>query len=459
MSEQGINSKSSTPEFSLPSGAVVSRPFFSFGVLRNRGFFLLWLSQAISNFGDWLVVSPLLALVYSLTAGSSAAVGILMIFKIAPALLLGPLAGQIADRFNRKVIMIACDLVRAVLVLFLPFASSIYQVYLITFLMEAFSLFFVPAKDASIPNVVKKEELSLANSFSYATTQLTMLLGLTSGATILLIVRQLVERFKVVQLPLLGKVASHFVGPHATFVIDSITFLFSAFILFFIVLPRNKRKSEGEAGEGIFSFNLDYSRSYPRLQDMIKSLGLALIGGGSLLAVGVAFTEQVLGAGREGVSPILATLAGGMFIGSFFVARMEKYFDLPHQFAAFLFLFSLSYFFFSFIGYYWVTMVCSFFAGISLSGVWISGYTYIHQNVADEERGRVFAALEIVIRVCLILSLIFSGLLADLIGSRQAEFFGYELQINGSQVVMIFGAILIFLASLNTWFSIVREEQ
>lgn len=458
MSEQGINGKSSTKSFFLPSEGAVSQPSFSLGILKNRGFFLLWLSQAISNFGDWLVVSSLLALVYSLTAGSSAAVGVLMIFKIAPALLLGPLAGQIADRFNRKTIMIVCDLVRAALVLLLPFSTSIYQVYLITFLMEAFSLFFVPAKDASIPNVVKREELSLANSFSYATTQLTMLIGLTSGATILLIVRRLVERFKVVQLPLLGKVASHFVGPHATFVIDSATFIFSAFILFFVSLPGNKKKSKEEAGESIFSFNLSYFCSYPRLQVMIKSLGLALIGGGSLLAVGVAFTEQVLGAGREGVSPILAILAGGMFVGSFFVTRMEKYFELPRQFAAFLFLFSLSYFFFSFISYYWVTVICSFFAGVSLSGVWISGYTYIHQKVADEERGRVFAALEMVIRVCLILSLIFSGFFADLIGIRQANFFGYQLLINGSQVVMVFGAILILVASLNTWFTIIREE-
>ncbi len=459
MNDQSVSTESSNKDILFSSEEVVSKPFFYLGILKNRSFFLLWLSQAISNFGDWLIVSSLLALVYSLTSGSSAAVGVLMMFKIAPALLLGPLAGQIADSFNRKTIMIVCDLVRAALVLLLPFTSSIYQVYLVTFLMEAFSLFFVPAKDASIPNIVKKEELSLANSFSYATTQLTMLIGLTSGATILLIVRQLVERFKVVQLPLLGKVASHFVGPHATFVLDSATFLASAFILLFVALPGNKTKSKGETSESIFLFNLNYFRSYPRLQVMIKNLGLALIGGGSLLAVGVAFTEQVLGAGREGVSPILAILAGGMFVGSFFVTRMEKYFNLERQFAAFLFLFSLAYFFFSFISYYWVTVFCGFLAGISLSGVWISGYTYIHQKVADKERGRVFAALEMVIRVCLILSLIFSGLLADLIGSRQANFFGRQLRINGSQAVMILGAMLILIASLNTWYKIIKEER
>lgn len=459
MTDQSVKRESSAKGVLFSPEEVVSKPSFSLGILKNRNFFLLWVSQAISNFGDWLIVSSLLALVYSLTSGSSAAVGVLMIFKITPALLLGPLAGQIADSFNRKTIMIACDLVRAGLVLILPFTSLIYQVYLVTFLMEAFSLFFVPAKDASIPNIVKKEDLSLANSFSYATTQLTMLIGLTSGATILLIVRQLVERFKVVQLPLLGKVASHFVGPHATFVLDSATFLVSAFILFFVTLPGSKRKTKAQATESVFYFNLNYIHSYPRLQVMIKNLGLALIGGGSLLAVGVAFTEQVLGAGREGVSPILAIFAGGMFVGSFFVTRMEKYFNLERLFAAFLFLFSLAYFLFSFVSYYWVTVSCSFLAGIALSGVWISGYTYIHQRVADEERGRVFAALEIVIRVCLILSLIFSGLFADLIGRRQANFFGYQLWINGSQAVMVLGAILILIASLNTWYTIIREEK
>lgn len=459
MSDWEKDSLPSAGGFALSPEETTSKPTFYPGVLRNRGFFLLWLSQAISNFGDWLIVSPLLALVYSLTSGSSAAVGVLMIFKIAPALLLGPLAGQIADRFNRKSIMIACDLIRAGLVLLLPFASSIYQVYLVTFLLESFSLFFVPAKDASIPNLVKKEELSQANSLSYATTQLTMLIGLTSGATILLVVHRLVERFKVVELPVIGKVASHFVGPHATFVLDSATFVISAFVLFFLTLPANKKGDAARVEGSIFFFNLDYFRAYPRLQVLIKNLGLALVGGGSLLAVGVAFAEKVLGAGREGVSPLLAVLAAGMFAGSLVVSHIEKHFKLEQQFATYLFLFSLAYFSFALTSLYWTTVISSFLAGISLSGVWISGYTYIHRIVADEERGRVFAALEVVIRVSLILSLILSGLLADLIGSREARLFRYFFEINGSQIVMILGALLVLIASLNTWYTILREEK
>ncbi len=459
MSDWRKDSASSPLDFSYPEEKVTGKPSFYGGILKSRGFFLLWLSQAISNFGDWLIVSPLLALVYSLTSGSSAAVGVLMIFKIAPALLLGPLAGQIADKFSRKLIMIACDLIRAALVLFLPFANSIYQVYLITFLLESFSLFFVPAKDASIPNLVEKEDLSRANSFSYATTQLTMLIGLTSGATILLVVRRLVERFKVVELPLIGKVASHFVGPHATFVLDSATFLISAFFLFFLALPVNKKRLASKTEENIFSFNFNYFRPYPRLQALIKNLGLALIGGGSLLAVGVAFTEEVLGAGREGVSPLLAVLAAGMFAGSLVVARLEKYFKVEQQFAVYLFLFSLAYFSFALINLYWTTLISSFLAGVSLSGIWISGYTYIHRVVDDEERGRVFAALEVVIRVSLILSLVLSGVLADLIGNRQERMFGYLIKFNGSQIVMALGAFLIFFASLNTWRKILREEK
>ena len=152
-------------------------------VLSIRSFRRLWIATSLSSLGDWLSLLALSALAYSLTgraqrrrpAGAIAVSGV-WITSLLPYLLFGPLAGAVADRLDRRINLVVGDVVRAVLYLSIPlnlvvgFANKLTWLYVAQFLACCASLFWTPAKDASIPNLVPPEKLDQANQFSLLTT-------------------------------------------------------------------------------------------------------------------------------------------------------------------------------------------------------------------------------------------------------------------------------------------------
>ena len=148
----------------------------------------LWYSTALSSLGDWLGLLATTALATSLAHGYKAqnyALGGVLVVKLLPAIVLGPLAGAFADRFDRRMTMVISDFVRFGLFLTIPLAHLVVDtrqtlVWLLvaSFLIECVSLFWMPAKDASVPNLVRRDQIEAANQLSLITTYgLTPVLG------------------------------------------------------------------------------------------------------------------------------------------------------------------------------------------------------------------------------------------------------------------------------------------
>src|SRR5690606_2540211 len=144
-------------------------------VLAHAPFRRLWTAMAVCSLGDWLNIIALTALAGSLTAGAgfqtqSLAIGGVFVAKMLPAILLGPLAGAIADRFDRRPTMVMADLVRFAVVLSIPLVGNYQWLIIATLLIECANLFWVPAKDATVPNMVPKERLEEANQLNLLVT-------------------------------------------------------------------------------------------------------------------------------------------------------------------------------------------------------------------------------------------------------------------------------------------------
>jgi DHA3 family macrolide efflux protein-like MFS transporter len=144
---------------------AVARPPSPLAVFRNRNFALLWVGQVVETIGCSLTSLAASILVYRLT-GSAASVGLMLMASAAPTVLVGLLAGVFVDRYDRKRIMIAADLARAVLVLLIPFLlrQNIAWLYIIVTLSAAVTQFFDPAHEAVLPEIATDEELTAANS-------------------------------------------------------------------------------------------------------------------------------------------------------------------------------------------------------------------------------------------------------------------------------------------------------
>ena len=153
---------------------------------RNRNFRLLYIGQTISQLGDWFNTVAVYALLLDLT-GSATAVAWMLIVQMLPIALVGPLAGVVVDRLNRRRIMMAADLARGCLILGLLLvrrADQIWIAYAVTALTVAAQAFFEPARIATIPNVTSVEELLPANALSSATWSAMLAIGASLGGLV-----------------------------------------------------------------------------------------------------------------------------------------------------------------------------------------------------------------------------------------------------------------------------------
>ena len=139
-------------------------------VLRLRNFRRLWIGMSVSSIGDWIGLFALLSMTNRLSPGNTLAVAGLMIFRVLPAFLVGPIAGVLLDRIDRRKAMIAADIARACMIAIVPFSQNIPTLYTITFFLEVATLVWMPAKDALVPNLVPKRLLLATNSLSLFTT-------------------------------------------------------------------------------------------------------------------------------------------------------------------------------------------------------------------------------------------------------------------------------------------------
>jgi MFS family permease len=131
-------------------------------LLSHRGFRLLLVGQGVSALGDWMVTVALIALVLRLS-GSSTAVGAVLVLRLIPAAIAGPLAARAAARWDRRRTMLAMDALRAGMVAVIPLIDRLAWVYVWSVVLEVASLVFLPARDASIPDLVAGEDLPIAN--------------------------------------------------------------------------------------------------------------------------------------------------------------------------------------------------------------------------------------------------------------------------------------------------------
>src|SRR4051812_22407007 len=143
------------------------------GVLAIKPFRRLWIALSFSSLGDWLGLLATTALAVHLSgsfAKQNYAIGGVFFFRLLPAVVFGPFAGAFADRFDRRKTMVPCDLLRCTLLITVAVFHSLPWLFGASFLIESVSLFWIPAKEASVPNLVPRRRLEAANQLSLITT-------------------------------------------------------------------------------------------------------------------------------------------------------------------------------------------------------------------------------------------------------------------------------------------------
>jgi predicted MFS family arabinose efflux permease len=268
--------------------------------MRTPAFVTLWLSEGLSMVGDRLLMVALITLVYDRT-GSAGAVGLLMVFKAIPALLLGSLAGVFVDRWNRKWIMVTANLLQGLLVFWFPFAPDIVTICAIYFTMSAINQFFMPARSSAIPDLVPPSTLLAANSLFAMAIVFALALG-----------------------PALGTVVMDAFGRDMAFYIDSLSFLIPAAAVAFLAIPHKKQKEERfDVGRDLRE-GLSFAVKQPAVIAVLVTITAAFFVVGTISVSGVVITREVLHVESGKFGYLMSGLGGGMVVGAVLSNLLKK---------------------------------------------------------------------------------------------------------------------------------------
>jgi MFS family permease len=242
----------------------------------NPGFFWMWLSKVISNTGDWFTSIALYAMLLEYT-GSGRAMGLLLIVILLPGLIFNPLGGMLADRFDRKKLLILCSLVRGATVLaylLVRGPADVWLLYVLRFTQSSLAATFDSSEKAAISSVLRKHEVVTAN---------TILYGITSSAMMAL-------------GTLAGGVVSAWLGRSTAFTIDAATFFIAAFCVSRVSLPPLERSSKPAAGRTSRGLRQWVEELRPLFRDRSMRLVLLAKAAWGLSGGGIMVLYSVLGA-------------------------------------------------------------------------------------------------------------------------------------------------------------------
>jgi MFS family permease len=273
-------------------------------LLSNARFLRLWIGQGASFIGDAVSMVALVVLVVQVT-GSASAVGGALVARLLPTIA-SPLAGVIADRVDRRIVLVASDLARAVLVLGLVFARDLATIYVLVFLMGLARTVFNPTVRAAFPSVVGGGDLTRANALISGTFSTSIMVG-----------------------PALGGLLVASIGVDAAFLADAVTYLVSAILLSTVPLPHPRRESEEEAGfvrELRSGFGYLLGTRVPLA--IVVGAFLTILTINATVPAEVFLAKETFGAGDVGYGLLVSLWGGGMVLGSAMMAVLGNRINL-----------------------------------------------------------------------------------------------------------------------------------
>jgi MFS family permease len=390
----------------------------------------LWAAQAISNFGDWFGLLALYALIGTYS-DSEFLLGLIIVVKMLSLAVFSPLAGYITDRFNRRKLMILCDILRAIAVLgilFVQTESMLWLAFVLTSFQMMISAIFEPAKTASIPNVASKEDLVNANIISTATWSIIF----TSGMAI-------------------GGFATELLGIKTVLILDAGTYLLSSWFIYKAVIPQTEMTEEEKEKTknplvGIID-GAKYLIENPQVlrPSIAKGTSSSFLGG--LVYMLIIISEEIFMMGSIGLGLLYAARGFGTGIGPIIGRRLfrdEK--DWVMVMGIAIFTSGVMYVMVGFADAIWVMILFVLLAHTASGANWVKSTVLLQKRTIDVFRGRVFSTEWLLFTIMNSISVVCASLILE-----------YQI-MNVKDLMMIYG-VLMGLAGIWWSFTITQKEK
>lgn len=410
------------------------------GVLHVPAFRRLWYSTALSSLGDWLGLLATSVFATGLVTGYAAAnfaFGAVLLVRLLPAVVFGPIAGIFADRFDRRTTMVVSDFVRFALFVSIPLVDTLLWLFIATFLIECVAMFWLPAKDASVPNLVRRDQIEAANQLGLITTYgVTPVLGAGLFSLLAVISTALANQldfFATNQVDL----ALYF---------NAATFLLGAIIVYFIREISGSRNGSGESQQSVFAL-FSEGASFMRRSKLLKGLIVGLIGAflaaSVVIGAGNAFAQSI-GGGDATFGILFGSVFVGMAVGLVFGPRIARELSRARLFGLAIVTAGVSLSITALMPVLFLAVLFVIAVGAGGGVAYLAGVTLIGTGVPDELRGRVFALIQSLIRIVLIIGV--AAVPFAIGGIGQVDIGG--VVVDASRIALFVGGIIAVLFGL-----------
>jgi MFS family permease len=367
----------------------------------RRDFRYLFLAQIVMFGGDWFALIPLISLLQSLTgSGLPGAIALAADTTVGAVVL--PFAGVLADRMNRRTLMVVanCGTIVAVGLLFGVHSASTAWLGPVAIGLAAMAKsLYSPAASAALPNVVRPQELATANAVA----------GSTWGVM-------------AVVAASLGGVLSQVLSPYACFAIDLGCLAVAALLVLLIRRPLQAARegAERRVARPVRDVveALRFIRQRPRVASLVTVKSAVGLGNG-VLAIYPVLAATVFGLGSTATGLLFAARGLGALVGPFLFARILARRELLMPGLALSMLaYGAAYLVIAVTPWFWLVLVVVAFAHLAGGGNWVMSNYALQVEVPDALRGRVAATDLMIVSVAISASMLVSGALVDHVGAR-----------------------------------------
>jgi MFS family permease len=397
---------------------------YGLGALWQRTpFRTLLVGQTVSSLGDWMGTVAFMALVLE-RSGSSTAVGGILALRLLPGAIGGPLAARAASRWDRRRTMVAMDLARAGAVVLVPLVAQLWWIYVWAFALEVGGLVFLPARDASISDLVDDENLPLANGLVLGTSYGTIPFGAALFAGL-------------AALP----ISSIFGRDYAlVFFVDGLTFLWSA-----ALITRLTGLSQGRPGVATGDAPVRFREAFriPLVRAVMPATTAVACGLGALFSLGIVFVRDVLGA-SDAQFGVLIALFGIGAVGGLQLLRSADDVDAISATRTGVAVLGGVVAGFSLAPTIWLAYLGAIAFGGAATWTIASGMGALQSRLDGTDRVLAFTAFHIVIRLGLALSAIVAGAAGELVGKVRWPAVG---TLEPARVVLLCAGVLVLLSA------------
>jgi dTMP kinase len=390
------------------------------GVLAIRPFRRLWLVLGLSSLGDWLgllATATFASAQVTATAAKGVAFGSVIAVQFLPALLLGPVAGVLADRFDRRRTMVFIDVLRFMVYAAIPVIVlighsgpiAVAWTAVAIFVVQTAALLWGPAKDAAVPNLLPASLLEPANQLTLITTY-----GLTPVAASVLLAG----------LAKLPNLAGTVTAASVALWVDALTFLASAAVVWFGVKEISGRRASGapkSTGPGLlatFTSGTRFIATTPLVRGVVVGI-LGAFGGAGIVIGAARFYASSLGGGDSTFAILFAVLFTGFGVGVAGGPVLVGPLSRRRWFSSAIVLGGVAVALLALAPRLSLAVIGAFVAGAAAGMAFLAGVTLLGKEIADGVRGRVFAFIQTAVRLTLLVAIAAAGALAGVGSSRE----------------------------------------